>query len=101
MYRKLVATSPNTAMIKHIRAEPVKFSLRRLCKYAPVIKEKYVNGLLAYQVIKFVMGGVTKMDTPKSEIRWETGTHFCILCYPYYKMKGDRKQARVRPTVGK
>ena len=26
---------------------------------------------------------LTRMDTPKSVIRWEIGTHFCILCYPH------------------
>ena len=38
MYRKLAPTSPNTAMIKHIRAEPVRFNFRRLLIYAPVTR---------------------------------------------------------------
>ena len=38
---------------------------------------------------------VTTMDTPNSEICWETGTHSCILCYPYLEMKANRKQTGV------
>ena len=26
---------------------------------------------------------VTRMNTPKSEIRWEIGTYFYKLCYPH------------------
>ena len=35
---------------------------------------KLVHGATLYNV-------VTEMDTPKLEIRWATGTHFCILYY--------------------
>lgn len=41
---------------------------------------------------------VTKMDILKSEICWELGTHFCILCYSYHGMKPNRKQIKVEPT---
>ena len=39
IYSKLDAATPNTATIKHILAEEVRFSFRRLLMYAPEKKK--------------------------------------------------------------
>ena len=69
--------------------------------YFPALSAGYMVSALISDWINLLFV-VTRMNTPKSEIRWEIGTNFYILCYPHTKeMKANRKQNRVELAASK